>query len=103
MSEGISLLASSLERLGTAIELLDVAAMRRQGTDRANASRATELELMRGDRAKLAELLDQALARGRALEAATHTIAGRVDRAISLVKDALDSQAADKPAAEGEG
>jgi DNA polymerase III gamma/tau subunit len=102
MSDSTSLLASALQRLGTAIDLLDAASARRQGADRASAARATELELMRGDRAKLAELLDQALARGRSLEAMTQDIAGRVDRAISLVKDALDSQAPDKPAAESE-
>jgi Domain of unknown function (DUF4164) len=91
-------LASALQRLGSAIDLLDAAAARRLSGDRNDAARATELELMRGDRAKLAELLDQALSRGRALETLQDHIAGRVDRAIELVKGALDQTAAGKDA-----
>jgi hypothetical protein len=48
-----------------------------------------ELELMRADRARLAELLDQALARGRSLESAHTEIEARVDKAIDLVTEAL--------------
>ncbi len=44
---------------------------------------------MRGDRAKLAELLDEALARGRALENVHTDITARVDSAIGLVQGAL--------------
>jgi Domain of unknown function (DUF4164) len=84
-------LASALQRLGSAIELLDATAARRLNADRAESGRATELELMRGDRAKLAELLDQALARGRALEAAQKTISARIDHAIELVRGALEN------------
>jgi hypothetical protein len=53
---------------------------------------------MRGDRAKLAELLDQALSRGRALETAQDDISGRIDRAIDLVKSALDQTPSGKDA-----
>jgi hypothetical protein len=90
MSDATLPLASALQRLGSAIDLLDAAAARRLSADRSDAQRATELELMRGDRAKLAELLDQALARGRELETAHEDVAGRVDRAIELVKQALE-------------
>lgn len=44
---------------------------------------------MRGDRAKLAELLDEALARGRMLENVHTDITARVDSAIGLVQGAL--------------
>jgi Domain of unknown function (DUF4164) len=91
-------LSTALQRLGSAIDLLDAAAARRLSGDRNDAARSTELELMRGDRAKLAELLDQALSRGRALETAQDDISGRIDRAIDLVKGALDQTPSGKDA-----
>jgi hypothetical protein len=91
-------LSTALQRLGSAIDLLDAAAARRLSGDRNDAARSTELELMRGDRAKLAELLDQALSRGRALETAQDDISGRIDRAIDLVKSALDQTPSGKDA-----
>jgi Domain of unknown function (DUF4164) len=94
MSDGANPLAAALRRLVSAIDLLDGAALRKLAADRADQARATELELMRGDRAKLAELLDQALARGRALEAAQDEATARVDRAMELVRDALSQQEA---------
>ncbi len=93
-------LASALQRLGSAIDLLDAAAARRLSGDRNDAARSTELELMRGDRAKLAELLDQALSRGRALEAAQDELSGRIDRAIDLVTGALDQSSTEPAPAE---
>jgi hypothetical protein len=84
-----STLAAALQRLGSAIDLLDAAALRRMAAERADQARATELELMRGDRAKLAELLDQALSRGRALETAQQEATQRIDRAMIMVRDAL--------------
>jgi DNA polymerase III gamma/tau subunit len=89
MSDTSLPLVSALQRLSSAVDLLDAAAARRFSAERSDASRATELELMRGDRAKLAELLDQALARGRTLETVNQDIAARVDRAIALVQGAL--------------
>ena len=97
MSDTSLPLVSALQRLGAAVDLLDAAAARRFSADRSDAARSTELELMRGDRAKLAELLDQALARGRALENVHKDITARVDRAIGLVQGAL----AQTPPAEG--
>jgi hypothetical protein len=82
-------LNDAIERLRSAIDLLEAGAMRRLAADRSDQARMTELELMRGDRAKLAELLDQALARGRTLEAAQKQAQDSVDRAIALVTDAL--------------
>jgi Domain of unknown function (DUF4164) len=92
MSNAASPLSLALQRLGSAIDQLDAAASRKHGSDRANAARATELEMMRGDRAKLAELLDQALLRGRGLETVTLDVSDRVDRAIDLVRSALELQ-----------
>lgn len=92
MSDARTPLTAALERLDAAIDLLDAAAMRRLSTDRQDQARATELELMRGDRAKLAELLDKALSRGRALEAAQQEATLRVDRAITLVREVLSEK-----------
>jgi Domain of unknown function (DUF4164) len=92
MPDVTSPLAAALERLGSAVDLMDAAALRRLSNERADQARATELELMRGDRAKLAELLDQALSRGRALEAAQHEATVRVERAMTLVRGALSGQ-----------
>jgi hypothetical protein len=89
MSDASLPLVSALQRLGSAVDLLDAAAARRVAAEKSDSSRATELELMRGDRAKLAELLDHALARGRALENVHADITARVDRAIGLVRGAL--------------
>jgi hypothetical protein len=89
MSDSSLPLVSALQRLGSAVDLLDAAAARRFSAERNEASRATELELMRGDRAKLAELLDEALARGRALENVQADVTARVDRVIGLVQGAL--------------
>jgi hypothetical protein len=95
MSNEVPSLATALKRLGSAIDSLDSAASRKQGVERANTARATELELMRGDRAKLADLLDQALLRGRSLEEATAKVSERLERAIIITQDAL-SAATDK-------
>jgi hypothetical protein len=92
MPDAASPLTAALERLGSAVDLLDAAAMRRLTAERADQARATELQLMRGDRAKLAELLDQALSRGRALEAAQLEASARVDRAMTLVRGALQDK-----------
>jgi Domain of unknown function (DUF4164) len=89
MSDSGSPLDGAIRRLTAAVDLLDAAALRRLAAERADQARATELELMRGDRAKLAELLDQAVGRGRALEAAQQEAAARVDRAMALVRDAM--------------
>ncbi len=89
MGDAPTPLAAALHKLNAAVDLLDAAAMRRLSADRADQARATELELMRGDRAKLADLLDQALSRGRALEGMQQQASLRIDRAMALVRDAL--------------
>lgn len=89
MAEPRPVMAEALGKLRNAVDLLDAAAMRRLSAERSDQARQTELELMRGDRAKLAELLDQALARGRSLESAQKQAQDSVDRAIALVRQTL--------------
>jgi hypothetical protein len=92
MSQASLPLTSALQRLGSAIDLLDATASKRMTSARTDAAQSAELELMRGDRAKLAELLDQALAHGRALETANTTVSERLDRAIGLVREAMEQE-----------
>jgi hypothetical protein len=82
-------LSDALKRLSTAIDKLDTAVGQRQAQERTSAARAAEFELMRSDRAKLAEILDQALQRGRSLETACQDADARVERAMQLVQQAL--------------
>jgi DNA polymerase III gamma/tau subunit len=93
MSNDVPPLAAALKRLGLAIDQLDSASSRKAGSERNHAALVTELELMRGDRAKLADLLDQALARGRNLEIATQDVSSRLERAIAMTREALDASA----------
>jgi hypothetical protein len=82
-------LSDAMKRLSLAINKLEAAAGQRQSQERTSAARAAEFELMRSDRAKLAEILDQALQRGRSLEAACEEADVRVERAMQLVQQAL--------------
>jgi Domain of unknown function (DUF4164) len=78
-------LAAAVEDLSRAIEALEKASLR-------NASRAdlsAELAVMRLDRNKLAEALDAALARVKALEAARVTSGEKLDSAITAIRGVL--------------
>jgi Domain of unknown function (DUF4164) len=98
MTTPSSSLKDALQQLAAAIDVLDGTAGRRLQADKADAGRATELELMRGDRARLAEQLDEALARGKTREATYKALSQRVDSAISHVQNALAlTSASDEP------
>jgi hypothetical protein len=94
MTASSSSLKDALNQLNAAIDVLDGVAGRRLQADKADAGRATELELMRGDRARLAEQLDEALARGKTREGTYKALAMRVDAAMSHVQTALALTAA---------
>jgi hypothetical protein len=89
MSEPSGHLGDALARLSAAVDLLDAAAMRRLAAEKSEQARAVELDLMRADRARLADQLDKAVARGRELETARHDAMERVDRAMALVKGVM--------------
>jgi Domain of unknown function (DUF4164) len=86
---GSSQLIDALRQLSASIDVLDGVAGRRLQADKLDAGRVTELELMRGDRARLAEQLDNALAQGKSRDVAYKAIALRVDAAINHVQTAL--------------
>jgi hypothetical protein len=79
----------AMRRLSVAIDALETAAARRLAAERADADRLAELDLMRRDRARLAEQLDAALARNAAYEQAFPDLERKVERAAELLGDAL--------------
>jgi chromosome segregation ATPase len=84
-------LADAATRLAAALDALEAAVARR----RANEDTVRELEddvhLLAVDRAKLARALDDALARGAALDAARAEASRRLESATAVVADVLAS------------
>jgi hypothetical protein len=75
-------------RLVLALEALDEATERRCEADRAERNHFHALE---NDRARLANDLDDATARVRALETINLEVAQRIDQAIGTIRSALES------------
>jgi hypothetical protein len=78
-------LTSAIEELARAVESVERASLRQ--TSRADL--VSELGLMRADRNKLAEALDDALARVKALDAARIKTGEKVDGAIESLRTLL--------------
>lgn len=89
MNQNASPIAAALRRLDEAVDALEAAANRRLAAEKADADRLAELDLMRVDRSRLADLLDEALARNDLHDRMRAELDGRVERAIALVTDAL--------------
>ena len=70
----------SLSRLKSALDLLAAAAERRAGVEGERHSLSSERHLMEDDRARLAEELDESLARQRVLEDASREVEARLER-----------------------
>ena len=70
----------SLSRLKSALDLLAAAAERRGGAEVERHSLSSERHLMEDDRARLAQELDESLARQRALEDASMEVETRLER-----------------------
>lgn len=90
MSEPVSL-DSALSRLAAALDSLDQAASLKLAHEGARPDVEAELAIMQEDRARLAEDLDAATARGARLDNALAETAERVDRAIAGIRAALDA------------
>jgi hypothetical protein len=86
-----SLLAAALAELTVAIDSVERAVLR-QAT---KADLVSELALMRVDRNKLAESLDEALMRTKALDAARITAAEKVETAMASLRSLLAKEAKD--------
>jgi DNA-binding transcriptional regulator YhcF (GntR family) len=81
----------ALQRLEQAIGALEAAAGRHSRLGRQADDLATELQLMRADRQKLAGLLDEATARSRTLDQTRRQIGERVDRAIGAIRSVVEA------------
>jgi predicted nucleic acid-binding Zn-ribbon protein len=85
-------IAEALSRLTAALDELDLAVARRLGAERSQADLLDELAMMREDRQKLTDMLDEALAHRRAMEGTVGQVNERIDRAIRTVRDVLDAR-----------
>ena len=93
MSETDSIEAAS-RRLALALDALDAAAERRREAAGHEEALAVQIHALGGDRARLADELDQAIARSRALETANREATQRVETAIETIRDVLSSEQA---------
>jgi len=91
---------AATRRLSLALEALEAATERRREADRAETALADHVYVLGSDRARLASELDEATARGRALETANREVAQRIDQAIETIRgvlafgDSVESQTA---------
>jgi hypothetical protein len=81
---------TATRRLSQALEGLEAATERRCEADHADGARAEQLHILGSDRARLANQLDEAAARARALEAANREVAQRIDQAIETIRAVLE-------------
>jgi hypothetical protein len=77
-------------RLTLALDALEAAAERRAEADRSGAALADQIQALGNDRARLANELDEATARSRALEVANREAAQRIDVAIETIRGVLE-------------
>lgn len=84
-------LDEALRRLVSALDLLEAAAQRRAQADAARADLVEELAVMQDDRARLAQDLDGALARSRALESANLQASRRLEAAGQSIRALIEA------------
>jgi chromosome segregation ATPase len=95
MSETDSnLIEVARQRLAVALDALDAACERRGDADRHQEALMQQIEALGDDRARLANELDHAAARGRGLEAANRDVADRLAAAIETINGILKKGAA---------
>ncbi|HEX2553969.1 MAG TPA: DUF4164 domain-containing protein [Microvirga sp.] len=82
-------LDDALARLDGALDLLEVAVVRRLEAERRRGDLETELQIMQDDRSRLAVELDAALARLHRVETAADDVGRRIQRAMGAVRDVL--------------
>ena len=83
-------LAAAVGALARAVDQLE----QHVGRHSSSSDFASELALMRSDRQKLAEALDEAAARARTLDAARITATEKIDRAIVAVRSVMAKDSA---------
>jgi ABC-type transporter Mla subunit MlaD len=85
-------LEAATRRLSAALDALEAAAERRRDADRDEAELAARIHAMGADRSRLADELDGALVRSRALERANRDIAKRLDSAIDSIRAVVEGE-----------
>jgi len=91
MSNTDSIEAAS-RRLALALDALDAAADSRREAARHEQALTAQVHALGDDRARLAGELDSAVARSRALEAANHEVAKRIETAIETIRGVLGNE-----------
>ena len=89
-----SLIEIARRRLSVALDALDAACERRGDADRRQEALMEQIRVLGEDRARLANELDHAAARGRGLEAANRDVAERLAAAIETIGGILKKGAA---------
>jgi predicted nucleic acid-binding Zn-ribbon protein len=84
---------AALGRLAGAMDDLEAAVHRQAQRGRRVTDLAQELALMRADRQKLAERLDEMTARAQAQEQASRQVSERVERAIGAIRSVVEAPA----------
>jgi hypothetical protein len=92
MTEASAIDAAS-KRLALALDALAAAVERRYEADRGEQTLDDQLHALGADRSRLAEELDAAAARNRALESANREVARRLDAAIDTIRSVLAANA----------
>ena len=87
---GEKTLSGALERLDRALEALDRAVDRKANSERQSADADAEVQRLNLDRAKLAEDLDNALARAERLEEVNREVSRRLVTAMETIRAVLD-------------
>jgi hypothetical protein len=91
----VSATEHAVKRLEAALKSLEQAVEQRRSLADGGERLAAEVEMLTADRARLAETLDQSVARALALETVNRDVSKRLDTAIETVRGLL--------AASGEG
>jgi hypothetical protein len=92
MTEASAVDAAS-KRLALALDALAAAVERRHEAYRGEQTLDDQLHALGADRSRLAEELDAAAARNRALESANREVARRLDAAIDTIRSVLATNA----------
>jgi hypothetical protein len=87
-----SALEAATRRLSAALEALEAAVERRCDADRDEDELAARIHALGADRSRLADELDGALVRARALERANREVAGRLDSAIETIRTVIEEK-----------
>jgi hypothetical protein len=82
----------AVRRLEAALQSLEIAVEERLSVSAGADTLADEVQMLSGDRARLAESLDQVQARAARLETTNREVARRLDQAIETIRAVLAAE-----------